>query len=33
MTAAMYDRYAVVDGTELGDAQPVEAFWERVNGW
>lgn len=33
MTAAMYDRYAVVDGTELGDRQPVEAFWERVNGW
>lgn len=33
MTAAMYDRYAVVDGTELGDAQPVEAFWDRVNGW
>jgi len=33
MTAAMYDRYAVVDGTELGDLQPVEAFWERVNGW
>lgn len=33
MTAAMYERYAVVDGTELGDAQPVEAFWERVNGW
>lgn len=33
MTAAMYERYAVVDGTGLGDAQPVEAFWERVNGW
>ena len=33
MTAAMYERYAVVDGTELGDDQPVEAFWERVNGW
>jgi len=33
MTAAMYERYAVVDGTELGDEQPIEAFWERVNGW
>lgn len=33
MTAAMYQRYAVVDGTEQGDDQPVEAFWERVNGW
>jgi len=33
MTAAMYERYAVVDGTELGDMQPVEAFWDRVNGW
>lgn len=33
MTAAMYERYAVVDGTELGDLQPVEAFWDRVNGW
>lgn len=33
MTAAMYERYAVVDGSELGDAQPVEAFWDRVNGW
>ena len=20
-------------GTALGDAQPVEAFWDRVNGW
>ncbi|HEY9569240.1 MAG TPA: hypothetical protein VIR38_14195, partial [Thalassobaculum sp.] len=33
MTAAMYERYAVVDGTALGDEQPVEAFWDRVNGW
>lgn len=33
MTAAMYDRYAVVDGSEKGDEQPVEAFWDRVNGW
>lgn len=33
MTAAAYDRYAVVDGTELGDEQPVVAFWDRVNGW
>lgn len=33
MTAAAYERYAVVDGTELGGEQPVLAFWERVNGW
>jgi D-serine deaminase-like pyridoxal phosphate-dependent protein len=33
MTAAMYERYAVVDGTELGEEQPVVEFWDRVNGW
>lgn len=33
MTAAMYDHYAVVDGTDKGDDQPIEGFWERVNGW
>ncbi len=33
MTAAMYERYAVVDGTELGEDQPVVEFWGRVNGW
>ena len=33
MTAAMYERYAVVDGTDLGDDQPIVAFWGRVNGW
>lgn len=33
MTAAMYDRYAVVESLSGGPKQPVEAFWERVNGW
>lgn len=33
MTAAMYDRYAVVEGLDKGPNQPVVAFWERVNGW
>lgn len=33
MTAAAYERYAVVDGTEMGDQQPVVTFWDRVNGW
>lgn len=33
MTAAMYDRYAVVDGLSDGPKQPVVAFWDRVNGW
>lgn len=33
MTAAMYDRYAVVDGLSEGPKQPVVAFWDRVNGW
>ena len=33
MTAAMYDRYAVVDGTSLGDRQPVTEIWDRANGW
>lgn len=33
MTAAAYERYAVVDGTEMGDRQPVVTFWDRVNGW
>ncbi|MEQ8586500.1 MAG: alanine racemase [Thalassobaculaceae bacterium] len=33
MTAAMYDRYAVVDGLADGMRQPVVAFWDRVNGW
>lgn len=33
MTAAMYDRYAVVDGLSDGPKQQVVAFWDRVNGW
>lgn len=33
MTAAMYDRYVVVDGLEQGLDQPVIATWDRVNGW
>lgn len=33
MTAAMYDRYAVVNGLDRGLSQPVVAFWDRVNGW
>jgi len=33
MTAAAHDRYAVIDGSEAGDAQEVVAFWDRVNGW
>jgi len=33
MTVAMYERYAVIDGTSAGPEQAVIAFWERVNGW
>ncbi len=33
MTAAMYDRYAVVDGFGRGDQEPIVAFWDRSNGW
>jgi D-serine deaminase-like pyridoxal phosphate-dependent protein len=32
MTAAMYDRFFVVD-SENGDGQEIIASWSRVNGW
>lgn len=32
MTAAMYDRYYVVD-SDIGDGTEVVAVWNRVNGW
>jgi D-serine deaminase-like pyridoxal phosphate-dependent protein len=32
MTAAMYDRYYVIDPA-IGDGQAVVAEWDRVNGW
>ncbi|MEM9493202.1 MAG: alanine racemase, partial [Myxococcota bacterium] len=34
MTAAAYDRYAVVDGRPLRDDEPpITAWWDRANGW
>lgn len=32
MTAAMYDRYHVIDSVE-GDGRGIVAVWSRVNGW
>jgi D-serine deaminase-like pyridoxal phosphate-dependent protein len=32
MTAAMYDRYYVVD-SDIGDGTEIVAVWHRVNGW
>ncbi len=32
MTAAMYDRYHVVD-SDIGDGTEIVAIWPRVNGW
>jgi hypothetical protein len=32
MTAAMHDRYYVVD-SEHGDGREIVAIWTRVNGW
>lgn len=33
MTAAMYDRYYVVDSSKAGGSDEVVDVWDRVNGW